>query len=520
MCADRDDHGPPVEFPPSGANSVRADSSLASLEQSLDLSPEHWRQTPAPVRMLLLGLVGELEGAREELAELRKRVEELEERLRTDSHNSSKPPSSDPPQSTRPKRPSGARKQGAQPGHEGKSRPLLPAEEVDEVVDCPPPEQCACGGRVRPSDAEPERRQLFEIPRINVSVTEYRLWAGTCELCGRPCRGALPPGVADGMLGPRAMAIVALLSGKFHLSKRNVEEILSDLFGLQIALGTVSNTEARVAAALEEPVEEARRFVQQQAVAHLDETGWKQRGDRRWLWTAVASGVAVFAIRASRGTKVAVELLGKAFGGIVVSDRWSAYNWLDAARRQLCWAHLKRDFIKIFERGGASAAIGTQLLACTRIVFGLWYRLRDGPLTRPAFQEAIRPIRQRVEALLDQGAHCGHPKTQRTCQNILKLKAALWTFVDVPGVEPTNNTAERAVRPGVQWRRRSFGTQSEQGNRFVESLLTVSTTCRLQARNVLEYLVRAIEAALSGQPAPSLIPVAACAEQPPILHST
>lgn len=520
MRPDRDDHCPQAELAPPEGDDARAASSLPSLHESPELSRDDWRQTPEPVRMLLLELVAQLQQAREELVALHKRIEELEERLRTDSHNSSKPPSSDPPEKTSPKKQSGARKRGAQPGHEGKNRALLPAEEVDKVVDCRPPPRCECGGRVRPSDADPQRRQLFEIPRINISVTEYRLWAGACKVCGRLYRGGLPPGVPDGTLGPRAMAIVALLSGKFHLSKRNIEEILGDVFGLTICLGTVSKTEARVAAALEEPVEEARQFVQRQAVVNMDETGWKQGGKKRWLWAAVTSAVAVFAIRASRGTKVAVEVLGEAFRGILVSDRWSAYNWVDAARRQLCWAHLKRDFVKIAERAGASARIGTGLLECTGTIFGLWYRLRDGPFTRPAFQEAMRPIRQRVEALLDQGTQCGHAKTQRTCKRILKLKAALWTFVEVPGVEPTNNAAERAVRPGVLWRKRSFGTQSERGNRFVEAMLTVSTTCRLQARNVLEYLVRAIEAALSQQPAPSLIPAPAPVKRSPTAEST
>jgi transposase len=302
------------------------------------------------------------------------------------------------------------------------------------------------------------------------------------------------------------MAAVALLSGKFHLSKRHIEETLEDLFGLPLALGTVSNTEARVEAALAKPVEEARAFVQAQAVVHMDETGWNEGGQKRWMWTALTSAVAVFAIRASRGAQVVAELLGTAFRGFLVSDRWSAYTWVDAARRQLCWSHLKRDFVRIAERAGAAAAIGAELLEATRAIFGLWHNFRDGPLSRAALQHALRPLRQRVEALLDQGTRCGHAKTQRTCQRILKLAGALWTFVDVPGVDPTNNAAERAIRPAVWWRQASFGTHSDQGNRFVESLLTVSSTCRLQARNVLDFLVQAIEAHLAGLPSPSLLP--------------
>jgi len=486
--------------------------------QGVELSAEDWRSTPPSVRALVLRLLAEWAEAQEQLAGLRRRLEELEERLRTDSHNSSKPPSSDLPSNREARRPEekprGERKPGGQPGHEGKSRPLVPPEDVARFVDCRPPSHCECGGNVALSDPEPGRHQVWDLPPQKPQVTEYHLWAGECTDCGRSYTGALPPGVPSGMLGPRAMAIVALFSGKFHLSKRHIEEILEDLFGLPLGLGTISNTEARVEAALQRPVEEAKAFLQAQAVVHMDETGWRQGGEKRWMWTALSAAVAVFAIRASRGTKVVAELLGEAFRGLLVSDRWSAYGWLDAARRQLCWSHLQRDFTRIAERAGASAAIGTQLLEATRTLFGLWHHFRDGPVNPAALQETMRPVRQRVEALLDQGTRCGHPKTQRTCQRILKLAPALWTFVDVAGVEPTNNAAERAIRPAVWWRQASFGTHSDQGNRFVESLLTVCTTCRLQTRNVLALLVQAIEAHLCGHSGPSLLPTPLAASKP------
>jgi transposase len=369
--------------------------------------------------------------------------------------------------------------------------------------------QCPCGGPVEPTGKEPHRHQVWTIPLGQAEVTEYRLWPGACRECGQTFFGALPAGVPAGMLAPEAMAVVALLSGQYHLSKRNIETILSDLFGLPLALGTISNTEARVEEALAKPVEEAKAFIPAQPVVHMDETGWNEGGEKRWMWTALTSAVAVFVIRASRGAKVAVELLGATFRGFLVTDRWPGYNWVDAAHRQLCWSHLKRDFVRIAERVGAAGTLGTQLLEATRAIFSLWHRFRDGPLSRSDFQDAMRPLRQRVEALLGEGTRCGHAKTQRTCENILKLAGALWTFVDVPGVEPTNNAAERGIRPAVWWRQASFGTQSDQGNRFVESLLTVSTTCRLQGRNVRNYLVRAIEAHLLGEPSPSLIPTLA-----------
>ena len=442
----------------------------------------------------------------EEVGRLKVQVQELQEQLRTNSRNSSKPPSSDPPSCfdrgrDGTQKPEG-RSPGGQPGHDGKTRQLLPPDQVDQVVECKPPRRCECGAIVRPIDVEPQRRQVFDIQPIKPVVTEYRLFAGRCAACGRRSRGALP----GGMLGPRLMAIAAVLSGKYHLSKRNVVEILEDLLGTELCLGTVSNIEARVSEAIEETVEETRGFIREQPVVHMDETGWKVRSKKAWLWTAVTPSVAVFAVRFSRGSKVVKEMIGGIFRGILVSDRWPAYNWLDPTRRQLCWAHLMRDFFKISQRSGAPGKIGTQLLEQAHKMFALWHKVRDGPPNQCAFQTVIEPIREAIETLLCQGAVCDHPKTKHTCKRIYTRKVALWTFVDKPGVEPTNNTAERAVRPAVLWRKQSFGTQSERGSEFVERMLTVCGTCKLQGRNVLDYLVQAIEANLLGHAAPSLLP--------------
>jgi len=277
----------------------------------------------------------------------------------------------------------------------------------------------------------------------------------------------------------------------------------------------VSNVEARVSEAIEKTVEETKLFIREQPVAHMDETGWKVRGKKAWLWTAVTSSVVVFAVRFSRGSKVVKEMLGELFRGVLVSDRWSAYNWLDPTRRQLCWAHLMRDFFKISERSGEAGKIGTQLLEQAHKMFGLWHKMRDGPMDRRAFQVSAQPIREAIEALLGQGASCEHPKTRHTCKRILKRKVALWAFVDMQGVEPTNNAAERAVRPAVLWRKQSFGTQSERGSEFVERMLTVCGTCKLQGRNGLDYLTQAIEASLLGQDAPSLLPSEASSNRVP-----
>ena len=203
---------------------------------------------------------------------------------------------------------------------------------------------------------------------------------------------------------------------------------------------------------------------------------------------------------------VARELLGETFSGILVTDRYSGYNWYPVRWRQLCWSHLLRDFEAIRGRGGASEELGDALLAQAHQMFTWWHRVCEGTLARSTFRSYMTPLRREVEQLLEAGSQCGVAKTEGTCREILKRREALWTFVQVEGVEPTNNTAERSIRPGVQWRKVSFGTQSEDGSRFVESMMTVVATLKQQKRNVLDYLAAAHEAALRGEPAPSLLP--------------
>jgi transposase len=249
--------------------------------------------------------------------------------------------------------------------------------------------------------------------------------------------------------------------------------------------------------------------VQQPPTAYLDETGWREGQQRAWLWTAVTSWVTVFVVRRSRGGKVAQELLGERFWGYLVTDRWSAYTWYPTWRRQVCWAHLLRDLEAMIARGGQSQMIGEALQAQARQMFQGWHRVRDGTLAHTTFARYMWPIRREVERLLAAGQTCGVPKTEGMCREILKVRQALWTFVRHTGVEPTNNAAERAIRPGVLWRKGSFGTQSADGSRFVEAMMTVVATLKQQHRNVLDYLTAACEAAHHKTSAPSLLPTPA-----------
>jgi transposase len=379
-------------------------------------------------------------------------------------------------------------------------------EEVDAVVVLKP-EQCQkCHAPLSGEDAAAFRHQVLEIPPIKPVITEYQWHQLTCPACGEITRAPWPEGVPSGTYGPRVHATVALCTGAYHLSKRTTQHVMDDLFGVPMSVGTISQSEQRTSEVVAEPVEAARAYVQEQSVAHCDESSWRQGDKRAWLWVAVTSLVTVFLVRLSRGGQGARELLGAHFSGILVTDRYSAYNWYPVRWRQVCWAHVLRDFEAMRGRGGASEEIGTALLGQAHQMFGWWHRVREGTLQRLTLRSYMTPLRREVERLLAAGSHCGVPATAGTCRELLKQREALWTFVQVAGVEPTNNTAERAIRPGVLWRKGSFGTQSADGSRFVERMMTVVATLKQQQRNVLEYLIAAHEAALRGEAAPSLLP--------------
>jgi transposase len=400
------------------------------------------------------------------------------------------------------------RQRGGQPGHPGTTRQLRPVAEVDELHVCQPTHCANCGSPLTGSDPAPLRHQVTELPPIKPTVTEYQLHALGCGQCGAVTRAPLPESVPERAFGLRLQALVAVLSGAYRLSKRNIQQLLADCFGVELALGSISALEYATSEALQEPVAETRRFLQQQPAVHVDETGWREANQRAWLWTAVTHSVTVFLIRLSRGSQVAKELVGEAFAGILVSDRWSGYRWVPIKRHQLCWSHLIRDFRQMAEAGGSAGAIGETLGICARQLFHWWHRVRDGTLQRSSFRIYAAQLRMEVRVLLCEGALCKDAKSAALCRALLQHEPALWTFVSRQGVEPTNNPAECALRPVVLWRKGSFGTQSRVGSDFAERILTTVATLRQQQRNVLDYVTTACEAALHQQPAPSLLPVA------------
>jgi transposase len=452
-----------------------------------------------------------IEALRQRVDELERQVKDLRARLGANASNSSLPPSANPPQAPPPvvKKRTG-RQTGGQPGHQGRQRRRLPRERVQHVIALIPThcESCQAPLPVQPSAADPEPvwHQFCELPKVQAVVTEFQGHARTCPCCGHRTREAIPAEIRAHAFGPRLAAVLGYLQGSHYLSHRGLEEVSEVVFGVPLSLGSVTALQGQLSAALLPAHEEIAQEVRPAPAKNVDETGWKQAGQKRWLWAAVTSTAALFVIHLKRGAAGLKALLGETIQGLVCSDRWSAYQLIPAQRRQLCWAHLRRDFQAMIDRGGAAAAIGEELLFNADMLFGLWYKVRDGTRSRRWLLRHIDGwLRDEVRALLEEGAACSCAKTAGVCAEILKLEPALWTFARQEGLEPTNNAAERALRPAVIKRKRSFGCHSEEGCRFTERLLSVTQTLRLQQRPVLDYLVEALVAHRHGLPAPQLL---------------
>jgi transposase len=464
-----------------------------------------WKTVPPDAQAALMAV---FESLRCRVAELEQRVADLEARLNLNSTNSSKPPSSDPIGLKRkPPAPPTGRKSGGQPGHPRAQRPLVPPEKLRSSTDCRPTSCRRCAHPLRGDDPEPLIHQVADLPRIEPIVDEYRLHRLRCPGCGATTCGTPPEGVPTGHFSPYTQAVLATLAGAYRLSKRQIQQLAADLFGLTISTGMISKLEKQSAAALAEPYHELARSVLEAEAVNIDETGWREDRRKAWLWVTVTAMATVFTIARNRSAAVARKLLGDKEDQVVSSDRFKSYDWLWAYWRQVCWSHLRRDFQAMIDRGGPGERIGRRLLRLSDRLFEAWHQARDGVLEEGSFQERILRLRPRVRRALEDGTKCSCATTARTCAEILRVEEGLWNFVWFPGVEPTNNAAERALRHAVIWRRISGGTASESGSRFVERMLTVVATCRQRGRNVLEYLTSCFEADRRGQVIPSLLPV-------------
>ena len=454
--------------------------------------------------------IGELLG---QVTALTQKVAELTERLGQNSRNSHRPPSSDPPGTTgnsgSGQRPKSERPRGGQRGHRGSRRELVATDQVDDVVDLYPAECENCWAALpEQPDPDAKRYQWIEVPPLRPYIKETRRHKVACPCCGHKTRAAYDEQeIPASPFGPRLMSMVALLTGVYHVSRRSAAKLLSDLVGVPISLGAVSAVEARVADAVEPPVAEAWQRVEGAPIKHTDGTTWLKAGAILALWTIASTAATVFKIVAD-GSRATLAPLYGALRGILVSDRATALAFWAMERRQICWAHLLRKYVSFSERAGPAGELGRQLLDYTGLLFDYWHDYKAGTLDRATFLAWMAPVRAQLESVLERGVASGIDRLAGSCANILEHRAALWTFVDVDGVEPTNNHAERELRAFVLWRRRSFGTQSDRGNRFAERLMTVAHTARKQRKDVLSFLTACCQAQLDGTRTPSLFAAA------------
>jgi len=444
------------------------------------------------------------------IADLERRLAELEARLKTNATNSGTPPSANPLGADKPvKKKKSKRKRGGQPDHPPHLKRLLPPERVSRTEHIVPTECSSCHAELPheagPGDPEPKRFQTADVPEIPLVVIEYQAHGRTCSCCGKVTQATVPAAIRAHSIGPRLTAIFSYLTGAQGISKRGVEEIAEAIFQVPIALGTVANLEQEVSAALAPAHQEALEAVRAADVKFADETSWKLWGKLCWLWAAATANVAVFVIHAKRSVLGLAALLGEEIHGILHSDRWHVYLQVPEERRQICWAHLKRDFQKIVDGGGASVFVGRRGLRIVKELFAAWQAFGQGKVTRRKLKALIEPLQRRLGKTLVEGGLGDDARVAKFCENLLLLEPALWTFVTQEGVEPTNNYMERLVRQAVLWRRRSFGCNSPSGCRFVERILTVVQTCRLHGKNVLEYLYHAVYSHRAGEPCPILL---------------
>ena len=446
-----------------------------------------------------------LDRLQQQLRQLQQQLADTTAKLNTNSSNSSLPPSSDRFHGKRrpPQPPDQPRKKcGGQSGHPRHVRPLVAPDQVRETIPCKPSTCRRCGKPLAGNDPAPLRHQVAELPVVQLDVVEYQLHRLSCPCCHTSTCGTLPPEV-KGQFGPRLEATLALLAGRYRQGLRPVVDLAADLWHLNISTGMVSKLRGRTAEALHLPWVQLALHVRTQNV-NIDETTWRESKKRVYLWAAVTPLVALFRIAKGRTAQVAKQILGEQYACVATCDRLKSYWWIK--QLQWCWSHLRRDFQAMIDRGQPGQAIGESLLGHSNTLFHLWHQLCEGKLSRPRFQEAMKPVRQAVKLALRRGKKSRCSKTAGTCKELLGHEQWLWTFVDVAGVEPTNNAAEQIQRHGVLWRKISGGTDSGGGSRFVERVLSVVHTCRRQGKKVLDYLSACIESWRQNRVPPSLVP--------------
>lgn len=442
------------------------------------------------------------------IAELEALVEELLARLGKNSLNSSLAPSTDDAEAKKKRRDKAAkharrRKKDARRKNRSKRSSLLPQDMVTSSEKHEPCGCSDCGRRFRKRDMlpEPKRLQHIDLPPLQPLVHEVRVYSGLCPDCETVTRAPWPASANASKVGPGLRALVLLMVGRFHLSKRDVLAFLSEVLSIDISIGLVSKVERQSTEALDAPYAEAVAATKSAPVVYADETSWSHGGVPGWLWCATTGHVTRFFIDGRRDKNAAKTLLGE-HKGVTVSDRWSAYTFL--ARRQVCWAHLERNARALTERGPAAKRVGDRVLAFVREMFKLWHRFRDDEIKRAGLRNRAKAMGSALLRALPKMRRVP-PVATTFINGLLKVRDALFTFTEIEGVEPTNNLAERELRPAVLWRRGSQATRSDRGRRFAERIMTVVCSLRAQGRNIFAFLRALID---PDTPNPSLLPAA------------
>jgi transposase len=443
---------------------------------------------------------------------LQSQVIELQAQLAQNSQNSSKPPSSDPPFKRPPKKSRHedkvARPKGGQVGHSRHTRELLPVEAVDEIVEIYPHECTQCHAPLQSSDqiGEPLRHQVWELPVVKARVKEYQFYTSECRGCSQLTKSEKnwPKAVPTGQFGPQLVATLGVLHGQYQLSLRQTQELALDLWELPLSLGAVAASCRKVSAALEPSYSSIESRVQKHPTNHVDETSWKREGKLRWLWVATNPAASLFKVTASRCGRSLQGLIGEAYKGIIHSDRHKPYLKLEASRHQLCWAHLIRNLRGLAQRAGPAEVWAAKCLVESEKLFEVWHKFKREEVSRAELMELVEPIRAAFKGQLVAGTSLGDGKVKAFSRELLKLEERLYLFVKEPGVEPTNNAAEQALRCGVIWRKKCFGNQSDWGEGFVARVLSVRATSQKQGLNFLSYLSECLEAHWFKTPAPIL----------------
>ena len=454
----------------------------------LEITDDQIAGFPPEAQAVIRALLARNAELEKRCATLEKRVAELEAKLAKNSRNSSKPPSAGHPHAKpQPKsKPKNRRRHGGQPGHQKFERALIPADECDQIIPRKPDACRGCGRRLRGRDPEPRREQVWDID-IRRVVMEYQCHRLTCR-CGVTTCGQLPDDVV-GRTGPVLSAVLVLLTSWLRTSRRRAAAFSSDVCGVPCSGGHVSELERRATDVLRPAYDELAAALPDQDHLGIDETPFRRGRVKTWLWTFVAVAFTVFVMRPTRRAIVLCEAIGEEFSGSINCDRAKMYFRYETL--QWCWAHLKRDFQALIDSNDNQLKrLGYDLMRPTKKLFIEYAKCRDGTIQFETLQRNLRPVRREIENLLLRGFGTA---AHGMCRELHDNRDHLWTFLKDRNVEPTNNASERSLRQGVQWRKLSYGTQSERGDRFVETLLTIIETCRQQNRSPFQLIRHALQ---------------------------